>query len=134
MGQPPQRAARLYFRTTSVSRKNAHGPGLGECRGARTGGTGESSAGGSRNSCSLARAKRRSVRGKRSSCSRRCFAVSSVVNFHTNWIAVLGEFSDSITGGGCYITGAKRITKSEIDCIAFAGGFSCDVAISSTSK
>jgi hypothetical protein len=134
MGQPPERASRLHFRAASISGEDAHGPGSGECRRASAGGTGESSAGGSCNSCSLARAKRRSARGKPSSCSRCRFAVSSVANFQTNWIAFPCEFSDSITGGGCHIAGAKRITNSEPDCIAFPGGFSCDVTVSSTPK
>ena len=133
MGRPSQRTARLHFRTTGISWKNAHGPGLGEHRRARTGGTGESSTGGSCSSCGLARAKRRAVRGKPSCCGRR-FAVSSVANFQTNWIGFPGEFAYSITGGGCHIAGAKRITSSQINWIASAGGLPSDVAISSTSK
>ena len=141
MGRPPQRAARLHFRTTSIFREDAHGPGSCECRRARADGTGESSTGGSCNSRSLARAarrrtraRRRSVRGKPKSCGRRRFAVSSVANFQTNWIGFPGEFAYSITGGGCHIAGAKRITSSQINWIASAGGLPSDVAISSTSK
>jgi hypothetical protein len=133
MGRPSQRTARLHFRTTSVSWKNAHGPGLGEHRRARTGGTGESSTGGSCSSCGLARAKRRAVRGKPSSCGRR-FAVSSVANFQTDWIAFPCKSSHSSTGGGWRIAGAKRVTDSEADWIASAGGLSCDVAVSSTAQ
>jgi hypothetical protein len=133
MGRPSQRTARLHFRTTSIFREDAHGPGPGECRRARAGGTGESSTGGSCSTCSLARAKRRAVRGKPSSCGRR-FAVSSVANFQTDWIAFPCKFSHSSTGGGWRIAGSKRVTDSEADWIASAGGLSCDVAVSSASK
>ena len=86
MGRPPQRAPRLHFRAASISRQNAHGSGPGKHWRTRAAGTGESSTGRSRKSCSLARARRCSVRGKSKSCSRR-FAVSSVANVQTNRIA-----------------------------------------------
>ena len=41
MGRSPQRAARLYFRTTCFPREDAHGPGPCEHRGPRASGTGE---------------------------------------------------------------------------------------------
>jgi hypothetical protein len=133
MGRPPQRAARLYFRAPGISGEDAHGPGSFEYWRARADGTGKRSAGGSCSSCGLARAKRRAVRGKPSSCGRR-FAVSSVANFQTDWIAFPCKSSHSSTGGGWRIAGAKRVTDSEADWIASAGGLSCDVAVSSTAK
>ena len=42
MGRSPQRAARLYFRTTCFPGEDAHGPGSCEHRGPRAGRTGES--------------------------------------------------------------------------------------------
>ena len=133
MGRPAQRAPRLHFRAASVSRENAHGPGHRKHRRARAGGTGESSTGRSRKSCSLARARRCSVRGKSKSCSRR-FAVSSVANVQTNRIAFPGEFSCGIPGGGAYNAVAKRVTNSEADGITSGSGLASGVAISSRSK
>src|SRR6059058_6037566 len=40
MGRSPQRASRLYFRTTCFAWEDAHGPGPCEHRGSRASGTG----------------------------------------------------------------------------------------------
>ena len=53
MGRSPQRASRLYFRTTCFAWEDAHGPGPCEHRGSRASGTGESFAGWRRESSRL---------------------------------------------------------------------------------
>jgi hypothetical protein len=144
MGQPPQCAARLHFRAAGISRKNAHGPGHCKRWRARTGGTGESSTGGSRNSCSLTGAtrgracarRRRGQRKTKSSSRKRRLARSRRTVSWSNWITSRSEFSHSFTGGGgwCDIAGAQCVTNSETDCASPAGGLSTGVAVSSASK
>jgi hypothetical protein len=158
MGRPPERAARLHFRTTSIFSEDAHGSGPGECWRTSAKRRGKRAAPSrSRKSCGLARAARRRTRTER--CSGRqskstsgkgrfagasefscdiagkCWSAPSRRTFSgRNWIAFPGEFFCSITSSGCrQVAGAKRITN-ETDGIASAGGFSSDVAISSASK
>jgi len=159
MGRPPERAARLHFRTTSIFSEDAHGPGPGECWRASAKRRGKRApASRSRKSCGLARAARRrtrtercSVRQSKSTSGKGRFADASEFSCDVagkcwfapsrrtfsgrNWIAFPGEFSCSITSSGCrHVAGAKRITNSEAGWLAATGGLSSDVAISSASK
>jgi len=144
MGRPPERAARLHFRTTSIFSEDAHGPGPGECWRTSAGGTGESPTGRSCNSCSLARTagwracteSRSAWRESKSPSTERRFAGASDFScnvagkgrfahsrrtiFGSNWIAFPGDFCYSITISACYIAGAS--------------GFSCNVSTSTVAE
>src|SRR5438094_456158 len=133
MGGPPQRAARLHFRATSISWENAHGPGSFEHRRACAGGRAKRSARRSGKSCGLARAagrrthtERCSIRRKSKSSGKGRFAAPRCTSSQSSCIASTGRFSCSLAGTVCrfasasgFSSGSRRIASSAF-CFASA--------------